>query len=71
MLIEATFPLKCSFEEFAEFMQRSRAIASGWIGFYWGKSLAECRQAKGIPEALMAGWLEFFQRESPVMQGCK
>lgn len=65
VVIEETFPLKCSGPEFARFITESRATASGWIGFYWGKTLTECRQSKTIPDALMTGWLEFFQRERP------
>ncbi|GDY19647.1 hypothetical protein LBMAG56_09920 [Verrucomicrobiota bacterium] len=65
VVIEETFPLKCSGPEFARFLTESRAVASGWVGFYWGKTLAECRQSKTIADALMAGWLEVFQRERP------
>ena len=64
VLIEETFPLHCSLEEFAEFVGESRKQDAGWIGFYWGKTLEECRGSKEIRDALMVGWLEFFQRES-------
>ncbi len=65
VVIEETFPLKCSRPEFARFITESRAVAAGWIGFYWGKPLVECRQSTAIPDALMAGWLEFFQHQRP------
>ena len=65
VVIEETFPLKCSREEFARFIADSRAVASGWMGFYWGRTLAECRKSGTIPDALMAAWLEFFERERP------
>ncbi|MBI5387643.1 MAG: cellulase family glycosylhydrolase [Verrucomicrobia bacterium] len=65
VVIEETFPLKCSAEEFAVFLDRSRPMASGWIGFYWGKTLDECRASKTIPDAMMLGWLKCFQRGAP------
>ncbi|MCX7045937.1 MAG: cellulase family glycosylhydrolase [Candidatus Sumerlaeota bacterium] len=62
VVIEETFFLKCSMKEFEDFIQSSRAVASGWIGFYWGKTPDELRRGKTIPDALMLAWLEFFQR---------
>jgi hypothetical protein len=63
VVIEETFPLRCSMAEFEEFIRGSREIASGWIGFYWGKTPAELRRASTIGDALLLGWLDFFQRE--------
>jgi len=60
VVIEETFPLKCSPDEFAEFMKRSRRHADGWIGFYWGKTREELRQGKTIGDALMLRWLDYF-----------
>jgi len=65
VVIEETFPLKCSREEFARFIDRSRIVASGWIGFYWGRTPDECRASKEFPDALMLSWLEFFQDQAP------
>lgn len=37
VVIEETFPLKCSQAEFNEFLERSKKYgAKGWIGFCWG-----------------------------------
>ena len=63
VVIEETFPLKSSPEEFAEFIERSRPHATGWIGFYWGKTVAEYREGKTITDAVMLKWLEFFQKK--------
>jgi hypothetical protein len=63
VVIEETFPLRCSMPEFESFLRDSRAVASGWIGFYWGKTPAELRRSREIADALLLGWLEFFQRE--------
>lgn len=65
VVIEETFPLRCSREEFADFMMQSRDVASGWIGFYWGKTPEECRAAGTIGDAMMLNWLDFFQAQAP------
>ncbi len=62
VVIEETFPLSCSIAEFERFIEGSRGVASGWIGFYWGKPLEELRASKTIADAMTRGWLEFFQR---------
>jgi len=62
VVVEETFPLKCSMDDFARFVDASRKHATGWIGFYWGKPPAELRQSKTIGDAMMLAWLEFFER---------
>src|SRR5262249_58643738 len=62
LVVEETFPLRCSAEEFEKFVDRSRDHATGWIGFYWGKPPEELRKAKTIPDAMMLGFLEFFEK---------
>ena len=58
------FPLKCSAEELGAFIDGSRKIAEGWIGFYWGKTPAEYRRSNTINDALTLGWLELFQKKA-------
>jgi hypothetical protein len=62
VVIEETFPLKCSVQEFGQFVEQSKKHASGWIGFYWGKPPEELRKSKTIGDAIMLGWLEYFQK---------
>jgi hypothetical protein len=62
VVIEETFALKCSIEEFDEFFRRAKPHAAGWISFYWGKTPEECRQSKQPVDALVLRWLEWFQR---------
>ncbi len=64
VVIEETFPLKCSMQEFERFVRESEKHAGGWIGFYWGKTPAELRKGKTIPDAMMLAWLEFFERRA-------
>jgi hypothetical protein len=64
VVIEETFPLKCSPAELARFVDQSEKIAAGWIGFYWGKTPAELRRGTTVGDALMLGWLEFFEKKA-------
>ena len=64
VVIEETFPLKCSVEELGRFIDGSEGIAAGWIGFYWGRTPEELRPAETISEALTLGWLEYFRRQA-------
>jgi len=65
VVIEETFPLKCSPEELEQFIDRSRATASGWIGFYWGKRIEEYSASGSIADALTVGWLRLFVKLCP------
>jgi hypothetical protein len=64
VIIEETFPLKCSMEEFRAFLDDSRDHASGWIGFYWGKTPDELRKGKTFSDAITLAWLEEFQKRA-------
>jgi endo-1,4-beta-mannosidase len=61
LVVEETFPLKASGEDFAAFLRRSREHATGWIGFYWGATLEELRAEQTIGAALTREWLERFR----------
>jgi|YNPMSStandDraft_1061717.scaffolds.fasta_scaffold11344_3 hypothetical protein len=66
LLVEEIFPLRCSLEELDAFVEGSRQVADGWIGFFWGKMPAEYAHQKDNPfqAALMKAWLEYFQAKS-------
>jgi hypothetical protein len=64
VLVEETFLLNCPLPEFEQFLDGVRATAAGWIGFYWGKTLAEYRKSNTIQDAVMAAWLEAFQKRA-------
>ncbi len=63
VVIEETFVLKCGADELSDFIDRSRAHVTGWIGFYWGKTPQEYRPPKTLPEAFALSWLELFQQK--------
>lgn len=64
VVIEEMFPLACSMPEFERFLDESGKTASGWIGFYWGKTPEECRRANTIQDAVFVRWLEVFQKRA-------
>lgn len=64
VLIEETFPLKAGRDDFARFIAESRKIAAGHLGFYWGKTIAECRKSNTIGDAIVAEYLEYFAAEA-------
>jgi hypothetical protein len=59
VVVEETFPLKCSSQELEKFIRENDDVA-GWISFYWGQTAAECRTAKTLAGAITADWLETF-----------
>jgi hypothetical protein len=70
IIIEEMFPMSCSVEDLDQFIDRSKPMAAGWIGFYWGKTIAEYKQkTDSIPEAMMLGWLEYFVKKTPDILG--
>ncbi|MGC3968459.1 MAG: hypothetical protein QM775_14105 [Pirellulales bacterium] len=64
VVIEETFPLKCSPAELRTFLDGAAAHSSGTIGFYWGQTPDELRAGKSLGEALTLQWLELFQRRA-------
>ncbi len=69
VVIEETFPLKCSAAEFERFLDGSREHASGWVGFYWGVPPEELRKSKEIGDALTLAWLETFRKKTKEFTG--
>jgi hypothetical protein len=67
VLIEETFPLMCSADEFRAFLKASKPLAAGWVGFYWGETVEElkAKDPKTIHDAFKLGWLEIFRAGPP------
>ena len=66
LLVEEMFPLECDIEELDAFIEGSRGIADGWIGFYWGKTIGEYAGDKAsIGSAITRLWLEYFRDKTP------
>lgn len=64
VVIEETFPLRCSLAELEQFIDGSRKHATGWIGFYWGKPPEELRKSKELKDALTLSWLELLEKRA-------
>jgi hypothetical protein len=69
VLVEETFPLRCSPAELEKFLDGSKGTAAGWVGFYWGKPPAELRGSKKFGDALTLAWLELFQKRAKALRG--
>jgi len=69
LVIEEMFPLHCSMEELAVFIDASRKIADGYIGFYWGKTIDQYNQESDLPSALTKSWLKYFAAKAPEILG--
>lgn len=67
VVIEETFPLKCSMKEFEQFLDDSATRSAGCIGFYWGKPPAELAGSKEFGEVVTAAWLELFQKRAATL----
>ncbi len=61
VVVEETFPLKCSPKDLHAFMRKNKA--AGWISFYWGKPPAELKASKSIGDAILLQWLELNRPE--------
>ncbi len=68
VVVEETFPLKCSPKELDEFISRSGQDAAGWVSFYWGKPPEELRRSKTIGDAILLQWLELFEKRSKIIR---
>jgi len=64
VVIEETFPLKCSPAELEQFMDRAGNSVAGWIGFFWGKMPDDLRGSKELSDQITLAWLELFQKRA-------
>ncbi len=67
IVVEEFFPLACSLEEAAEFINRSET--DGFVSFYWGKTIEENEQAGDIRGAIIAKWLSYFREHADEAKG--
>jgi hypothetical protein len=64
VVVEETFPLKCSTEELGRFIDASSKRSAGWISFYWGKPPDERRMSKELGDAMLLQWLNYFTQRA-------
>ena len=65
IVVEETFPMNCTPEEYADFLRRSRGIADGWLAHFWSLTPEELEGATEIADVLMRDSLDVFQRLDP------
>ncbi len=62
VVVEETFPLKCTADELEAFMDESGDQSDGWISFFWGRMPDEYSEKNSIGDAITAEWLRRFSR---------
>ena len=65
IVIEETFPLSCTIDEFKIFMKSTQTMQSGFFSFYWGKTALEYESEKDKTSFIMIPYLEFLKEHSP------
>lgn len=65
VVIEETYPLDCSPEEYADFLRRSRGVASGWLAQFWGLGPEDLKGRTDVASVLLLESLTAFQRLDP------
>jgi hypothetical protein len=58
VLIEEVFPLNGGIDDYRKFLEGSRAIADGWVSFYWGEP-AQDEPRAGLVRAALAAFEDF------------
>jgi hypothetical protein len=62
LFVEESAPLDCTVDELGQIMDESRGRVAGWMGFFWGRTLAEYQRSAAPDDQRMARWLEMFRR---------
>ena len=65
LVIEEMFPMKCSGAELRQFINSSKPLANGWLGFYWGLTPEQLRSSTNLVDGLTRDWLQVFQQGKP------
>jgi hypothetical protein len=67
VLVEETFPLKCTTRELEGFIERATKdkLAAGWVSFYWGQTPDELRKSNTLGDAILRDWLDRFSKRKP------
>lgn len=65
VVIEEMFPFECKPEELPAFFEKTKPIADGWIGFYWGQGIDELKASNEKVDVMLRESLQIFQRQMP------
>jgi cellulase (glycosyl hydrolase family 5) len=65
VVVEETFPMLCTPSEYADFLRRSRGVASGWLAHFWSLTPEDLKGRSDIVSGIMRESLNVFQRLNP------
>jgi hypothetical protein len=65
VVVEETFPMKCSPAEWRTFLESSRGLAQGWLGQYWSLSPKDIEGSDDIVNVLLRGQFEVLRSLNP------
>jgi hypothetical protein len=65
VIVEETFPLHCTPAEYADFLRRSRGVASGWLAHFWSLTPEDLKGRTDAASILMLDSLNTFQSLAP------
>ena len=65
VVVEETFPLHCTPAEYADFLRRSRGVASGWLAHFWSLTAEDLKGRTDVVSGLMLESLNVFQSLNP------
>jgi hypothetical protein len=65
ILVEETFPMKCSTSEWREFLETSRSLAHGWLGQYWSLSPKDIEGSTEIVHGMLRGQFDVLESLNP------
>ncbi len=72
LVVEEMFPLECSQEDLAAFIEGSRGRVDGYFGFYWGKTIEEYYgDQKNLSDKITRNWLIYFKEKAFDILGIK
>lgn len=66
LVVEEIFPLEAGAEEVIDFINSADAHVDGWVSFYWGETIDQCKARGDLAGAIQAAWLEQFRDRSPL-----
>ena len=68
IVIEETFPLKCSIKEFTDFLTKTGNIHDGFFSFYWGQTVNDLEKSGDKNAFIMIPYMKFLESYSSSSQ---
>ena len=64
LVVSEIFPLGCEIDALAQFIRATQDRVSGWLGFYWGQTVAELSAAASNRPVPTLDWLHYFHAKA-------